>query len=56
MVSELHAAGTIDSIHDITVGYPAGLIQDEADLADGKMPKEGKNILVQGGVSITYTI
>ena len=41
LVSELQAAGAIDSIHDITVGYPAGLIQDESDLADGKMPKEG---------------
>jgi lysocardiolipin and lysophospholipid acyltransferase len=40
LVSELRAAGAIDSIHDITVGYPAGLIQDESDLADGKMPKE----------------
>ena len=44
LVSELNAAGAIDSIHDITVGYPAGLIQDEADLADGKMPKEGENL------------
>jgi len=41
LVNELHAAGAIDCIHDFTVGYPSGLIQDESDLADGKMPKEG---------------
>ena len=41
MVNELHAAGAIDCIHDFTVAYPSGLIQDESDLADGKMPKEG---------------
>ena len=41
MVKQLTEANAIDSIHDITVGYPAGLIRDENDLIDGKMPKEG---------------
>ena len=42
LVKKLVECEAIDSVHDITIGYPAGLIQGESDLADGKMPKEGK--------------
>ena len=41
LVKKLVECEAIDSVHDITIGYPAGLIQGESDLADGKMPKEG---------------
>ena len=41
LVNKLRESGSIDCVHDITIGYPAGLIQGESDLADGKMPKEG---------------
>ena len=40
-MNKLRESGSIDCVHDITIGYPAGLIQGESDLADGKMPKEG---------------
>lgn len=40
LVKKLVECDAIDSVHDITIGYPAGLIQGESDLADGKMPKE----------------
>jgi len=40
LVNKLRESGSIDCVHDITIGYPAGLIQGESDLADGKMPKE----------------
>jgi lysocardiolipin and lysophospholipid acyltransferase len=42
LVKQLVEANAIDCIHDITVGYPAGLIRNENDLIEGKMPKEGK--------------
>jgi len=40
LVKQLVEANAIDCIHDITVGYPAGLIRNENDLIEGKMPKE----------------
>jgi len=43
LVKKLVECEAIDSVHDITIGYPAGLIQGESDLADGKMPKEGQS-------------
>ena len=44
LVKKLVECEAIDSVHDITIGYPAGLIQGESDLADGKMPKEGNGL------------
>ena len=45
-MNKLRESGSIDCVHDITIGYPAGLIQGESDLADGKMPKEGLFVTV----------
>ena len=45
-MNKLRESGSIDCVHDITIGYPAGLIQGESDLADGKMPKEGLSFQV----------
>lgn len=46
LVKQLVEANAIDCIHDITVGYPAGLIRNENDLIEGKMPKEGTDLAV----------
>ncbi|KAI8482737.1 Lysocardiolipin acyltransferase 1 [Branchiostoma belcheri] len=40
IVEKLRKAKQLDSIHDITVGYPAGVLQNEMDLFAGRFPKE----------------